>query len=41
LKVPNAQTRQALKDVDAGINMDDTNLAQLTEELNHARHQET
>jgi DNA-damage-inducible protein J len=41
LKVPNAQTRQALKDVDAGINMDDTNLAQLTEELNYARHQAT
>ena len=39
LKVPNAQTQQVLKEVEAGINVDETNLTRLTDEMNRARHQ--
>jgi antitoxin component of RelBE/YafQ-DinJ toxin-antitoxin module len=39
LKVPNAQTQQALRDVETGINVDEVGLMELTEELKHARHQ--
>jgi DNA-damage-inducible protein J len=41
LKVPNAQTQQALKDIEAGINVDEVSLAQLTKEMKNARHQTT
>ena len=39
LKVPNAKTQQALKEVEAGINLENTSLMTLTEEMNRARHQ--
>lgn len=39
LKVPNAQTQQVLKEVEAGINLENTSLMTLTEEMNRARHQ--
>lgn len=39
LKVPNAKTQQALKEVEAGINLENTSLMALTEEMNRARHQ--
>lgn len=39
LKVPNAQTQQALKEVETGINLDETNLTRLTDEMNRAGHQ--
>jgi DNA-damage-inducible protein J len=39
LKVPNAQTQQVLKEVEAGINLEETSLITLTDEMNRARHQ--
>ena len=38
LKVPNAATEQALRDVEAGLNTEAMTLAALTNELTHARH---
>ena len=41
LKVPNAVTEQALRDVEAGLNTEAMTLEALTNELTHARHQAT
>jgi DNA-damage-inducible protein J len=38
LKVPNAVTEQALRDVEAGLNTEAMTLEQLSSELTHARH---